>query len=224
MEIKNPLYKNQGIHVICSIFTIDKGITKVLLIKRRNNPFNGMWALTGGALYNNEELLDGMKREIKEKTGITNINLYLSNIFGNPNRSPIMRMIAVTYIGLIDIKRVSILNKTLKTSDADWFSLDNIPVLAYDHNEILNKCIETLKSKITSTDILKSLYPDGFVIPEIQKVYESILNIKFDRRNFRKKLLSTDLIVDTKKEKIFDGNKPAKIYKFKKIKENKNVF
>ncbi len=224
MKINNPLYNKQGIHVICSIFTVDKGITKVLLIKRKNNPFNGMWALTGGALYNNEDLIDGMKREIKEKTGITDIDLYLSNVFGKVDRSPIMRMIAITYIGVIDNKRVNILNETLKTSNADWFDLDNIPELAYDHNEILDKAIETLRNKITNTDILKSLFPEGFVIPEIQKVYETILNTTFDRRNFRKKLLSTDLIIDTNKEKIFDGTKPAKIYKFKDIKKNKNVF
>lgn len=224
MKINNPLYNKQGIHVICSIFTVDKGITKVLLIKRKNNPFNGMWALTGGALYNNEDLIDGMKREIKEKTGITDIDLYLSNVFGKVDRSPIMRMIAITYIGVIDNKRVNILNETLKTSNADWFDIENIPELAYDHNEILDKAIETLRDKITNTDILKSLFPEGFVIPEIQRVYETILNTTFDRRNFRKKLLSNDLIIDTNKEKIFDGTKPAKIYKFKDIKKNKNVF
>ena len=224
MEIKNPLYRNQGMHVICSIFTVDKGITKVLLIKRKNNPFNGMWALTGGALYNNEDLIDGMKREIQEKTGITDIDLYLSNVFGKVDRSPVMRMVAITYIGIIDNKRVSILNETLKTSNADWFSIESIPELAYDHNEILDKAIETLRDKITCTDILKSLFPDGFVIPEIQKAYETILDKKYDRRNFRKKLLNTGLLIDTYKEKVFDGTKPAKIYKFKNIKRNENVF
>lgn len=69
MKIKNPSYQNQGIHVIASIFTIDKGITKVLLIKRNNAPYNGMWALVGGAIYNNETVTEGMEREIKEKNG-----------------------------------------------------------------------------------------------------------------------------------------------------------
>ena len=75
MEVNNPLYKNQGIHTISCLFTVEKGVTKVLLIKRDNEPFKGMWALVGGALYNNEELLEGAKREIKEKTGIENIEL-----------------------------------------------------------------------------------------------------------------------------------------------------
>ena len=75
MQKDNPLYKNQGIHVICSIFTIDKGKTKVLLVKRKNEPYKDMWALVGGALYNDETLEDGLKREIKEKTGICDIRL-----------------------------------------------------------------------------------------------------------------------------------------------------
>ena len=225
MEVNNPLYKNQGIHVIISIFTIEKGITKVLLIRRKNEPFKDLWALVGGALYNNEELLDGIKREIKEKTGIENVDIYNSSVFGNVNRSPLKRMVAITYIGIIDSKRVKFLKETNKTSDADWVDIDKIPKLAYDHNEILKEAIETLKRKIVETNILKSLYPDGFTIPEIQKAYEIILEKEFDRRNFRKKLLSMGLIEDTNKYVNFEGKKQAKLYKFNsKTKENKIVF
>ena len=225
MELKNPLYKNIGIHLIITLFTIDNGIVKVLLIKRKNNPYNGMWALVGGALYNNEDLLEGMKREIYEKTGIKDIDIYFSNIIGEVNRSPLKRMIAISYIGIIDSKRVDLIKETMKTSDADWVSIDKIPNLAYDHNNILNQGIETLRQRIIESNILKSLYPEGFTIPEIQKAYESILNKQFDRRNFRKKILSFDFIKDTNKYKTFEGKKPAKIYKFDdKFKENKNVF
>ena len=108
MEIKNPLYFNQGIHVIASIFTVEKGIVKVLLVRRCNEPFKDKWALPGGALYNNEDLDDGLKRELKEKTGITNIDLELCNVFGKVNRSNIMRMVGISYLGVIDNERVSI--------------------------------------------------------------------------------------------------------------------
>ena len=224
MEVYNPLYKNQGVHLIISIFTVDNGVTKVLLIKRKFEPYKGSWALVGGALYNNEDLLDGMKREIFEKTGIKDIDIYFSNIFGKVDRSPVMRMVATSFIGVIDHEKVSILTETLNTSNADWFSIDNIPSLAYDHNEILNDGLKFLKEKIVSTDILKALFPNGFTLPEIQKTYESILGTTFDRRNFRKKLLSMDLIVDTGKTKIFEGTKPAKIYKFNEKCAIKNVF
>ena len=222
MEVKNPLYQNQGIHVIASIFTVEKGIVKVLLIRRTNEPFKDRWALPGGALYNNENIIDGLNRELKEKTGITNINLELCNVFGDVNRSKLMRMVGISYLGVIDSERVGILRKTQKTSDADWFTINNIPNLAYDHNEIIKDSLEKLKSSILNSDILKTLFPNGFTIPELQKTYEAILNKTFDRRNFRRKLLNLDLIYDTNKEINFEGKKKAKLYKFKE--NNKNVF
>lgn len=224
MEKTNPLYKNQGIHVITTLFTIDNGVTKVLLIKRNNEPFKNMWGLVGGALYNNEELLEGAKREIKEKTGIENVDIQMFNIFSKVDRSPIMRMIAVGYIGVIDSYKVDILKKTIKTTDSDWVDINKIEKLAYDHNEILYSAKEKLKELICNSNILSNLYPKGFTIPEIQMAYESILEKKYDRRNFRKKLINSGLIIDTGKTKKFEGNKPAKIYKFKNKIMNKNVF
>ena len=214
MEVNNPKYQGQGIHVIASIFTVDKGILKVLLVKRKNNPFKDTWALTG-ALYNNEDLEDGLNREIYEKTGLKNIKVNFSKVFGKKDRSPIMRMIAITYIGMIDASKVEIVKDTLKTSNAEWFKIDEIPQLAYDHNEIIMEAIKTLKEKILSTDILKVFFPNGFTLPELQKIYESILNKKLDRRNFRKKILNTNMITPTEEEITFEGKKKAKIYKFK---------
>lgn len=215
MQINNPLYKNQGIHLISTIFTVDKGDTKVLLIKRKNDPYKDMWALPGGALYNNEDLENGLNRELKEKTGIENIKLSMFNVYGKLKRSPVFRMVAIGYIGVIDSNRVKVLKETLKTSNADWFNIKNIKELAYDHNEILNDALETLKEKIFETDILKNLFNDEFTLPELQKVYETILNKKFDRRNFRKKLINDEVIIDTNKVINFEGKKPAKLYKFK---------
>ena len=215
MQINNPLYKNQGIHLISTIFTVEKGITKVLLIKRSNEPFKDMWALPGGALYNNEDINNGLKRELKEKTGIENVYLDMVNVYGKIDRSPVMRMVAVSYMGVIDSNRVSVLKETIKTSNADWFNINNIPKLAYDHNEILNDSIDKLKNKIFETDILKNLFNEEFTLPELQKVYETILDKTFDRRNFRKKLINDGVIEDTNKVVNFEGKKPAKLYKFK---------
>lgn len=224
MEVNNPKYKNQGIHVVSAIFTVDKGITKVLLIKRKNDPFKDKWALVSGALYNDEELIAGINREIKEKTGLSNLYLEEFKTFSKVDRSPLMRMVAVAYIGIVDADKYSLLKNTIKTSDSDWVRLDLVPPLAYDHNEILQCAIEVLKERIKSSDMLKSLYPNGFTMPEIQKVYESILNTTYDRRNFRKKLLSLGLIEETDRLEKFDGNKPAKVYRFKDKKDIKNVF
>ncbi len=218
------LYKNIGVHTITSIFTVDKGVVKVLLVKRKNEPFKDMWALVGGAVYNNELLREGALREIKEKTGLEGVKIYESGIFDKLDRSPIMRMIAVTYVGIVDINKVNVLSETINTEDASWVPIDKVKRLAYDHNDILLKALDTLKELIVSTDILKGLFPNGFTIPEVQKTYEAILGKEFDRRNFRKKLLSLRLITDTGKEILFEGKRPAKLYKFDKRKENKSVF
>lgn len=224
MDVKNKLYKNQGIHVITTLFTIEQGITKVLLIKRKNEPFLGDWVLTGGALFNNEDLESGALRELEEKTGITGVEIKQFKAFGKVDRSPVMRMVAVGFIGIIDSKRVNLLRETKNTSNADWFPIDKIPPLGFDHEEILHDAIIELRKQIVKSNILKSLFPDGVTMPELQKTYEAILDKKFDRRNFRKKILSLDLIEDTNKSDKFEGNKPAKVYEFKKVIQDKDIF
>ena len=224
MELKNPLYKNIGAHVITSIFTIDKGEIKVLLIKRDNEPFKGSWALVSGAMYNNELIEAAAKRELKEKTNLENIDLTFSHIEDAIDRSPLLRMLAFNFIGLVDIEKVNVLKETTKTTDADWFSINNIPSLAYDHNTVLSQSVEKLKEMIISSDILKKLYPNGFTIPEIHKVYENILGVEIDRRNFRKKLITQGIIVDTNKTENFEGKKPAKKYMFNGDKKCKKLF
>ena len=224
MDVKNKLYKDQGIHVITALFTVEQGITKVLLIKRKNKPFEGDWVLTGGALYNNEDLEEGALRELKEKTGIEGVEIKQFKSFGKVNRSPVMRMVAVGFVGIIDSKRVNVLRETKNTSNADWFPNNKIPPLGFDHEEILHEALLELRKQIVKSNILKSLFPDGVTMPELQKTYEAILNKKFDRRNFRKKILNLNLIEDTNRSDRFEGNKPAKVYLFKKEIEDKDIF
>ena len=136
-------------------------------------------------------------------------------MFSKIDRSPIMRMIAINYVGIVDNSKMEILKETFKTSNADWFTIDNIPDLAYDHNEIFDSSLKKLRELIDSTDILKVLFSGMFTIPELQSVYEIIYGYELDRRNFRKKLILSDLIVDTNKYKNYKGKKPAKLYKFR---------
>ena len=217
MELNNKLYKNIGIHVITTLFTVDKGIVKVLLVKRTNEPFNGYWALPGGAMYNNETLEDGARRELKEKTGLENIKLELGNIFDDVNRSKLQRMIGVSFLGVINTKGIELQKETMKTSNADFFAIDKVPRLAYDHNLVIDKSLAILKEKILKSSILKDLLPEEFTLPELQKVYETLLNKELDRRNFRKKLLNDGIICDVNKDAVFNGKKPAKLYCFKDI-------
>lgn len=217
MELNNKLYKNIGIHVITTLFTVDKGVVKVLLVKRTNEPFNGYWALPGGAMYNNETLEDGARRELKEKTGLENIKLELGNIFDDVNRSNLQRMIGVSFLGVINTKGIELQKETMKTSNADFFAIDKVPKLAYDHNLVIDRSLVILKEKILKSSILKDLLPEEFTLPELQKVYETLLNKELDRRNFRKKLLNDGIIWAVNKDAVFNGKKPAKLYCFKDI-------
>ena len=216
MDINNPLYRNQGIHVVCALFTVKDSEVKILLAKRSNNPYPDKWMLPSGAVYNNEDCESAMKREMLEKTGITNCYVEQFHVFSNPKRSPVMRMIAVGYIGIINSENLRIKKKTEKTQDVEWFKLSEVPEdLAYDHREIFLYALKTLKVKIIRTNIVKDLLPQYFTLPELQKVYEVILNKKFDRRNFRKKFLQLDLIENTGMQEENKGHKPANLYKFK---------
>ncbi len=215
MDINNPLYKNQGIHVVCALFTVQNGETKVLLVQRSNKPYTDKWMLPSGAVYNNEDCETAIKREIQEKTGITGIYVEQFHTFSDPNRSPLMRMIAVGYIGIVNSENLQIKKVTEKTQDIEWFKLREVPSdLAYDHREILINAIETIKHKIMRSTIVESLLPKYFTLPELQKVYEVILNKQFDRRNFRKKFLALNLIENTGLTQDVSGHRPANLYKF----------
>lgn len=215
MDINNPLYKNQGIHVVCALFTVKESEVKVLLVQRSNAPYTNKWMLPSGAVYNNEDCETAMKREMLEKTGITGIYVEQFHVFSNPKRSPLMRMIGVGYIGIINSENLKVKKKTEKTQNLEWFNLRDIPTdLAYDHREIILEAIETIKHKIMQTTIVKSLLPKYFTLPELQKVYEAILDKRFDRRNFRKKFLQLNLIENTGLVQEVKGHRPANLYKF----------
>lgn len=214
MNTKDPRYDNQGLHVVLSIFTIDKGKFKVLLIKRKNEPFKNKWILVGGCAYNTESAEEAMNRELFEKTHIKNVNFEMFDVFTNPNRSPLKRMIAIGYMGVCDSSIIEKFRSTEKASDADWFEIDRIPELGYDHKDILTKAINTLKDKIFTTTIIKKLFPSTFTLPELQIAYESILDKKLDRRNFRKKLLSDNIIMETNETQKEQNKKATKLYKF----------
>ena len=214
MKVDDKRYQNQGLHVVLSLFTVDKGKFKVLLIKRKNEPFKNKWILVGGCAYNTETGKQAMERELYEKTNIKNINFNMFDVFTDPNRSPLKRMIAIGYIGVSDASILQNFKQTEKASDADWFEIDRVPELGYDHKEILDKAIQMLKKLIFTTNIMKKLYPNTFTMPELQMTYEKILDTTLDRRNFRKKLISANIIEETNQTIKQENVKTTKLYRF----------
>ena len=211
---------NNYFETLISIFTIDKGELKVLLLRKKTEPYKGYWVLPGNYLRNDETLEGNITDAVLDKTGILNVYLEQCYTFSNLDRDPDARVIATSFIGLVDSKSVEIKREERPEYETAWFSIDELPKLGYDHENIISRNIDYLKKKIVNSNVLKSLFPSDFTLPELQHVYEQILGKTLDRRNFRKKFIGLDLIEDTLEKNTGFNGRPAKLYRFKdEIKE-----
>ncbi len=196
------------------IFTIQKGELKVLLVKRKINPFKGKWAIPGGFVRIGESLEDAAKRELLEETGVKNVYLEQLYTFGEPGRDPRGRVITVAYMALVNSEEIN-LKAATDASDVGWFSVKKIPELAFDHKNILNYSLKRLKWKFEYTTVAFSLLPKKFTISQIQNIYEIAFNKRFDKRNFNKKILSLNLLKEEGVNKDV-AHRPPMIYSLKK--------
>ncbi|OGO84027.1 MAG: hypothetical protein A2Y22_07760 [Clostridiales bacterium GWD2_32_59] len=212
--MNNPLYKNQGIHVEVVVFTVDEGKVKTLLLQRGVGPFLGEWIVPGGAVWNNESVDDATVRELEEKTGLENVFIKQFYTFGAVDRDPRMRMVSVAYLALIDMHKVDLQHRTLETMNSKWCDIKDIPHLAFDHNKICDKALEELQHYMLNSNIAKDLFYKQFTMPELQKVYEAILDKEFDRRNFRRKLLSLGIVEKTGQIEENSNHRPGEYYRF----------
>lgn len=212
------------IESLVSIFTVDKGEIKVLLLRKKSDPYKGYWILPGGIVSNKETIEENVIDSIDVKLGLKDVYLEQCYICSDVARDPDDRIIAISYIGLID--NVSTLLKRDDRSEIEtcWFKINDIPKMAYDHLHILSKNIEFLRKKIVNSNVLKSLFPSDFTLPELQHAYEQILDKKLDRRNFRKKFISLGLIEDTGDTNVGGNGRPAKLYRFKEEIQERNLF
>ncbi|MDD2435402.1 MAG: NUDIX hydrolase [Bacilli bacterium] len=208
------------VETLISIFTIDKGELKILLTRKKTDPYKGYWILPGNVLNFDESIEDNITDAIIDQTGLMNVYVDQCHTFSNINRHPDERVIATTFIGLIDSKSIEIMSEDRPNIENAWFNIDAVPKLGYDHEFIIEESIDYLRKKIVNSNILKILFPSDFTLPELQKVYERILGKELDRRNFRKKFINLNLIEDTLEKNTGFNGRPAKLYRFKdEIKE-----
>ena len=197
------------------VFGYEAQTISVLLIKRKYEPYKGQWAIPGGFVLNDESLEEAIERELKEETGIK-IN-YLEQLytFGNPKRDPRNRVVSVAYFGLIKPSAFKIFAST-DAEEVQWFKIDELPKLSFDHKEILNMAITRLQGKITYEPIGFELLDTKFPFSDLEKLYTTLLGRTIDRRNFRKKLLSLN-VLDELDEKVSKGSgRPANLFQFNK--------
>ncbi len=216
MKNLNQKYKFTVIATDVVIFTIEEKVLKVLLIKMNKHPYKNHWALPGGLVKPEESVDHSAQRNLKEKTGVVNVYLEQLYTFGEINRDPFGRVVSVAYFALMPTKGVKL--KTSKEyKDVKWFEVKELPNLAYDHKNMVNLAVKRLQAKLEYTNIVFSLLPKEFALSELQLIYEIILDKKLDKRNFRKKILSLNLLEKTEK-KSKGANRPAQLYKFKERK------
>ena len=202
-----------ALSVDCIIFGFDEGELKVLLIKRKEEPSSGMWALPGGFVEPTESLDDAAKRVLQELTSIPDMYLEQVYTFGDVNRYPLGRVISVTYYALVKISDYKI-KATSKIEDVAWHPLSETDKLVFDHTRILNKALETLKDKVKFHPVGFELLPEKFTLTQLQNLYEVILGTQLDKRNFRKKLLGMDLIIKLDELQVGVAHRAARFFKF----------
>ncbi|HMQ46834.1 MAG TPA: NUDIX domain-containing protein [Saprospiraceae bacterium] len=199
------------------IFGFDNGDLKVLLIKRGEEPYTGKWALPGYFVYPNEDLDTAANRILEELTSIKNVYLEQVKTFGAVNRHPFGRVITVAFFSLIKISHYNLQPASI-AKKAQWHSVSKIGDLAFDHNEILAACLNRLKWLVRTRPVGFELLPPKFTLTELQHLYESILETELDKRNFRKKILSMNLLIDLEESQEGVAHRPARLYKFDKEK------
>lgn len=215
---------NQLLETLIGVFTIDKGKIKILLMHKKSEPYKGYWILPGSMVSNTETLEDNVTSVVYDKLGLPSLYIEQCYTFSNLDRDPDDRVIATTYMGLIDNITLYLKKQDREGIELEWFDINSIPKTGYDHDKVIEKLVEHFKHKIVSSNILKILFPSDFTLPELQRVYEQILNITLDRRNFRKKLINLGYIEDTGDINEGYTGRPAKLYRFKEDLEEKNLF
>jgi 8-oxo-dGTP diphosphatase len=185
---------------------------EVLLVKRRHWPFEGMWAIPGGFVTMNESLDEAARRELAEETNVRDVYIEQLYTFGDPGRDPRTRVITVVYYALVRPDQVK-LHAADDAADARWFPMHSPPELAFDHAKILDYTLQRLRGKLEYTNIGYQLLGREFSLGDLQRVYEGILGRPLDKRNFRKKVLSTGILERTEHVRTAGGRRAA-LYHF----------
>ncbi len=205
------------------LFGYEKNQIFVLLIKQKYGKYKDKWSLPGGFVKNDEGLKHAALRELKEESGVSVKDLEQLYTFGdNIKRDHRHRVVSVSYFGTV-IPSSMKLKATTDAIDAQWFPIENISNLPYDHSKILNTAYSRLKAKLNYQPIGFNLLNKKFPFSDLENLYMTILQKKIDRRNFRKKILSFDFLEETDEIVKKGSGRPATLYKFNKSKYHRSI-
>ena len=205
----------------CIIFGFDQNELKLLVIKRDFEPEFGKWSLMGGFLQKEEDLDSAAYRILNSLTGLKNIFLEQLHAFGEIDRDPVERTISVAYYALIDINSHD--EELVKQHGASWFSIHEVPDLIFDHSKMVQSALKRLRYKASHQPVGFELLPEKFTLPELQKLYECIYDTELDKRNFRRRMLSMDVLIKTDEKMKKYSKKGAFLYKFDQEKYKEKI-
>jgi 8-oxo-dGTP diphosphatase len=199
-----------------AVCTVRDDALHVLLVQTAGGPFAGAWALPGGLVADDESLDAAAARELLARTGVEGIYLEQLYTFGRPDRDPAARVVSVAYVALIPHgDRFAGARDDPKYRRVAWWPTGRLPPLAYDHAEVVRVTVARLRAKLQYTNLVYTLLPSSFTLSELQAVYEAILGRRLDRRNFRKKILSTALLAPLGRQRR-GAHRPATLYRFRR--------
>ncbi len=212
---KAHMYEGQEkflVAVDCIVFGFDSKEIKLLLFRRRVEPLKGKWSLIGSFIKDYLSIEESAKQILYESTGLKDVYLRELKTYSTIDRDPGERVISVAYYSLIRIDEYKI--ESVEKYDAHWFSLDEVPELILDHGQMLEDAITKLRLKTKYEPVGFNLLPEKFTIPQLQIFYECIYQKKLDNRNFRKKLLSFDILIKSNEKDKLSSKKGAFLYRF----------
>jgi 8-oxo-dGTP diphosphatase len=206
-------YPRPALTVDCVVFGLDEEDLKVLLIRRDLEPFQGRWALPGGFVHMDESLDDAARRELQEEAAIRPLLLEQLYTFGAPARDPRGRVVSVAYFALVKLSDHRV-HAATDAREAAWFSVWDMPRLAFDHADIAATALQRLKGKVRYQPLGFELLPPKFTLTQLQRLYEKILERELDKRNFRKKLLAMGLLEELDEVEQDVSHRAARLYRF----------
>jgi 8-oxo-dGTP diphosphatase len=198
--------------VLVVIFTVAEADLKVLLIRRSLDPFREWWAIPGGRLEPREALDEGASRKLVEETGVADVYLEQLYTFDGLDRTGPEGAVAVAYFALVDYAQARLAERS--EWQPAWFSMVDLPELAFDNRAVLDYALQRLRYKLEYTNVAYSLLPERFTMSRLQQAYESILGRELDKRNFRKRMLSLGIVEPTEERMAEGPHRPARLYAF----------
>jgi 8-oxo-dGTP diphosphatase len=206
-------HPHPAVTVDCAVFGYDAADLKVLLIRRKLDPFKGQWALPGGFVQIAESLEAAARRELSGETGLGELFLEQLYTFGEPDRDPRERVISVAYYALVKLTDHAV-RAASDAEDVAWFPVAELPALGFDHERIIETALRRLKAKVRYEPIGFELLPEKFTLGELQRLYETVLEAPLDKRNFRKKLLGMELLEALEEYQRDVAHRAAQFYRF----------